>query len=156
MNTYTHDLHVDMIVPKLKATNQKEIFTALSKQAEKHLNISAKALGQLLLKKEEKIGSGIGDGVAIPHIQVRGPQKPFTTLITLDKPVEFQAKDNEPVDIICMILSPEADGPLHLRRLSRISRLLKNKTLDSKLREARDTHSIRTLLMDPEGWLMAA
>ncbi|MEZ5813920.1 MAG: PTS sugar transporter subunit IIA [Alphaproteobacteria bacterium] len=156
MNNYDQDLHFDVILPRLRLTTRKQILATLAAQAGKYLNISKDRAVQLLLNKENKSSSGMEGGVAIPHLQVRGPQKHFTILATLEHAVDFEAADNQPADLVCLVLSPESDGPLHLRRLSRISRLLMNETLHKKLCEARDEQSIRALLIDPEGWLMAA
>jgi len=156
MNDYSSDLHFDAILPRLKVVSYKQILMAFAKEASKHLNVSDERVFELLMKKEGQTGSGVGNGVSIPHLQVHGPQKHFTIMATLEHAVDFKAADNEPVDLVCLVLSPESDGPLHLRRLSRVSRLLMNETLHKKLCEAHDEHSIRALLMDPEGWLMAA
>jgi len=156
MNDYNRDLHFDLVLPHLKVVSYKQILMEFSTIAEKHLGISGEKLFQLLLSQEEKSSSGIGENVAIPHLQVRGPQKPFTIMATLDRPVNCNAIDNQPVDLVCLVLSPESEGPFHLRRLSRISRLLKNEKLHKKLQEANDKQAIQTLLIDPEGWLLAA
>lgn len=156
MNAYSQDLHFDVVLPRLKLVSYKQVLMAFAKQAEKQLGVSATRLFDLLMEKETEASSGIGDGVAIPQLQVRGPQQSFTVLATLERPLDFNAVDNQPVDVVCLVLSPENDGPCHLRRLSRISRLLKNETLHSKLRDAGDEQAMRALLIDPEGWLMAA
>ncbi len=156
MNDYSSDLHFNIVLPRLKIIAQKQIFMAFAKEACKHLNVSEENVFELLIDQEAQSSSGVGYGVAIPHLQVRGPQKPFTILATLEQAIDFNAADSQPADLVCLVLSPESDGPLHLRRLSRISRLLMNETLHRKLCEARDEQSIRALLVDPEGWLMAA
>ncbi len=156
MNDYSSDLHFDAILPRLKIVSNKQALMTFAQQVSKHLDVSEQRVFELLMKKENQTSSGVGNGIAIPHLQVRGAQRPFTVLATLENPVDFKAVDEQPVDLVCLVLSPESDGPLHLRRLSRISRLLMNETLHKKLCEARDEQSIQTLLMDPEGWLMAA
>jgi len=156
MNDYARDLHFDVILPRLKIVNYKQVLLACAKEAEKHLGISSQTLFELLIEKEKQAGSGIGNNVAIPHIQVRGPQRVFTLLATLEQPIDFNSIDNEPVDIIGFVLSPESDGPYHLRRLSRVSRLLKCPELRQKLHEAPDEMTMHALLMDPDGWLLAA
>ena len=156
MNNYAHDLEFEIIIPGLKGTSYLQILKALSQEAADVLNVSAKALYDLLLEKEASSSSGIGGGVAIPHIQVQGPTKGMAILATLNTQVDFNAIDEEPVDLVCLVISPERDGPIHLRRLARVSRLLKCDDLRKKLVEARDVESIRALLIDPEGWLMAA
>lgn len=156
MNAYSRDLYFDVVLPRLKVVSYKQVLMEFSKHAEKHLGISAPRLFELLLEKENEASSGIGGGIAIPALQVRGPQQHFTMLITLERPVECDAVDNQPVDVACLVLSPENEGPYHLRRLSRVSRLLKNDTLHKKLHEAHDAEALRALLIDPEGWLLAA
>lgn len=156
MNAYSRDLQFDVVLPRLKVVSYKQVLLEFSRRAEKHLGISARALFDLLQEKENEATSGVGEGVAIPTLQVRGPQQAFTMLVTLERPVECNAVDNQPVDVVCLVLSPENEGPFHLRRLSRVSRLLKNETLHSKLRDAHDVEAMRALLIDPEGWLLAA
>lgn len=156
MSNYGHDLEFEVILPGLKGTTYSQILKALSAEAAKILNVSAPALYDLLMDKEKHAGSGIGGGVAIPHIQVRGPKKGMAILATLNSQIDFNAIDEEPVDLVCLVISPERDGPIHLRRLARVSRLLKCENLRRKLVEADDVETIRSLLIDPEGWLMAA
>ena len=156
MNDYGQDLDFEIIIPKLKGTTSIQIFKSLSEQAAAHLGVSASALFDLMIKKEEEASSGIGGGVAIPHVQASGPKKSLTILATLNTPVDFNAADGEAADLIGLVISPERDGPIHLRRLARISRLLRCDDLHKKLVEADDVATIRSLLIDPEGWLMAA
>ena len=156
MNDYNRDLNFDVVLENMKSPNAQHVLKTFADIAEKHLNISAASLYQILLEKEQKNSSGIGEGLAIQSVRVRGPRKPFKILATLDQPLNFNAVDGQYVDLVCMVLSPEADGPYHLRRLSRVSRLLKNKDLHLKLSEADDEQSIRALLAHPEGWLLAA
>lgn len=156
MNNYSHDLAFEIIIPGLKGTSYLQVLKVLSQEAADVLNVSSKALYELLIKKEAASSSGIGGGVAIPHIQVQGPSKGMAILATLNTQVDFNAIDEEPVDLVCLVISPERDGPIHLRRLARVSRLLKCEDLHRKLVEAKDAESIRALLIDPEGWLMAA
>ena len=156
MNTYNDDLHFDLILPKIQAANHIAALKTLSDHAAQALNVSAEKLFELIREKEEQSSSGLEGGIAIPHIQVRGPQSKFKILCSLQRPVDFNAIDGTRADIICLIISPQKDGALHLRSLSRISRLLNNETLCKKLRDAKDEEAIQTLLIDPEGWLMAA
>ena len=156
MNDYGRDLHFDVVLPRLKAMSFKQVLRQFAHHASEHLNVSEERLYNMLVEKEEKASSGIGDNIAIAHLKAVGPQKPFNMLATLQRPVECNAIDDEPVDVVCLVLSPETDGPYHLRRLARVSRLLTNDQLHKRLHDARDEQEIRSLLIDPEGWLMAA
>ena len=156
MNSYNDDLHFDMVLPNIQASSRKDTLKILSDEAAKALNVSAEKLFELICEKEDQSSSGLEGGIAIAHLQVRGPQNKFKILARLQTPVNFNAIDGNDADLVCLILSPQNDGALHLRRLSRVSRLLNNETLCAKLRDAKDEEEMQALLIDPEGWLMAA
>lgn len=156
MSTYEKDVQFDFIVPGEKVISHKQALLSLAQNASDFLNISEKTLHKRITDKEELSSSTIGNGIAIPHFKMRRIQAPFTMLMTLDREINHESPDGQPIDIYCLLISPMNDGPIHLRRLSRLSRLLKNETLHRRIRETQDREVIRSLLMDPEGWLMAA
>ena len=156
MSTYIKDIQFDLIVPGAKAVSHKQALLTLAQSAADYLSISEKTLFDRIAGKEELGNSAIGNGVAIPHFKMRRIHTPFTMLMTLDNDIKHETPDGQPLDLYCLLISPLNDGPIHLRRLSRLSRLLKNETLRKRIRETKDRDIIQTLLMDPEGWLMAA
>lgn len=153
---YKQDVEIDSILPVIKATTPKQVLQELSEAAALKSGTNAQQIFEILAHKEERESSGVGQGIAIPHAKIRHLPHPVTVLARLATPVSFDSVDEHPVDIACLILSPEREGPLHLRRLSRLSRLLKNKELHSKIVETNDGQTIRSLLMDPDGWTLAA
>jgi len=156
MLSYAKDTQFDLIVPGVKVTSHKQALSALAKNASDFLSISEKTLINRISEKESISNSTIGDGIAIPHFKMRRIHSPFTMLMTTDNAINHETPDGAPVDLYCLLISPLSDGPIHLRRLSRLSRLLKNETLHKRINETQDSDVIRSLLMDPEGWLMAA
>ena len=76
--------------------------------------------------------------------------------VRLQRPIDFNAVDDAPVDLIIMLLSPGGDGPHHLRRLSRISRLMREANLLEDIRSASDADTIRSLLEHGNQRLIAA
>lgn len=156
MPDYNRDLRFDLIVPQTKAIGPKQAYLVLAKEIAKVTKINESELFDRLTENENLATATIGDGIAMPHMKVRGLEAPFVALMTLDKKLDFKAIDEIPIDMICLVMSPEREGPLHLRRLSRISRLLKNNDLHKKLCEAQDEDVMRAILMNPEGWLLAA
>ena len=156
MTTYTKDIQFNLVVSNIKANTHNQALATLAKNAADYLNISEKTLLQRINDKEDLSISTIGDGVAIPHLKMRRIDKPFTMLMTLDGGVHCDTPDGQPVKIYGLLISPSDDGPIHLRRLSRVSRLLQNKTLHKRIEETQDRDVIQSLLMNPEGWLMAA
>ena len=151
-----YNIHVNLALPKIKASNQNQVFEILAKETSAKIFHPKQSLLNLLIEQENISSSGIGDGVAIPHIKLNSIPSRFVMVATLETPVEFKSVDDRPVDILCLLASPERDGNIHLRGLSRISRIFKNRELCQKLRETDDPETMRTLINNPEGWLIAA
>lgn len=92
----------------------------------------------------EKLGSSaIGGGVLIPHLKSTPLEKPLTLLATLNTGVDVASDDEKPSDICAVLLSPEGDGPLHLQRLARITRLLRDENICAQIREAKTEDDLR-------------
>ncbi len=151
-----NDVQIDLAIPALDATNKKQLFEQLSNKAAPICGLDAHDLYNCFINKEIQAGSGVGNGVAIPHMKLKRLQKPCTIIAYLKNPLNFDAYDDLPVTLVCAVLSPENQGQLHLQRLSRISRLLRHKTLRTRLHEANDIHEINTMIMASNSWKIAA
>ena len=103
-----------------------------------------------LVKREELGSTGMGGGVAIPHARFHQVTKPFGMLIRLRKPLDFDAVDGEPVDLVFLLLLPEAAAAGdQLGALALIARKLRNPKIVATLRQARDgTEAYRVLTAD--------
>lgn len=156
MSDMLKDLQVDLVLPGLKASSYKTVLQAIIREIAGRSGVPSVKLYDRLLDKEKEASSAIGGGVAVPNLQLPGLKHPYAVLATLRSQADFNAPDNKPVDLVYLLLSPQSDGPLHLRRLARVSRLLKSHTLREKILEAPDDQTIRALLMAPEGWTLAA
>jgi PTS system nitrogen regulatory IIA component len=88
--------------------------------------------------------------VAIFHLSSNKIAKPFTAFARLTHLVDFNSIDSQPVDMVFLLMSPAYDGPLHLRRLSRITRRFKNEKFRESLRGASDSELLYALWNDPE------
>jgi PTS system nitrogen regulatory IIA component len=98
----------------------------------------------------ERLGStGVGRGVAIPHGKLAKLDRLVGLFARLDKPIDFEALDGEPVDLIFLLLAPEGAGADHLKALARIARLLRDEKIAEQLRAARDESALRALLTSP-------
>ncbi len=149
-------LLIDLILPDLKAAQISQIYRSLSSKVDTMTGFPARMLYSQLTTREQQASSGVGEGVAIPHLRLPKLQKPFISFIRLARPVDFNAVDDAPVDLIMLLLSPGGDGPHHLRRLSRISRLMREAGLLEDLRTAVDADNIRRLLEQGSQRLLAA
>lgn len=156
MQSYVKDIQFDLIVPDVKVISHKHALLTMAQKSAEFLNIREKIMLDRISGREELGNSAIGDGVALPHFKMRRIQSPFTMLMTTNNEVKHETPDGVAIDLYCLLISPLNDGPIHLRRLSRLSRLLKNETLRRRIRETQDRDIIQSLLMDPQGWLMAA
>jgi PTS system nitrogen regulatory IIA component len=146
----------DLIFPALDAASRRQVFQTLAEEVALHTTLPAGLVLEQLLLKEQKSGSGIGGGVAIPHLKMPGIDEPFTLLARLCNRIDFSAIDEQGVDLVFLLISPEDDGPLHLRRLARVSRTLRNEALCSQLRKAPDAMAMRAVFMTPARMMNAA
>ncbi len=149
-------LWIDLILPDLKASKVSQIYQHLSTRISDLTGFPARTLLTQLNSREEQASSGIGEGVAIPHLRLPTLKKPFIAFVRLQRPIDFKAVDDMPVDLMMMLLSPGGDGPHHLRRLSRISRLMRSPELLDDLRAAIDAESMRNMLAHGNQRLLAA
>jgi PTS system nitrogen regulatory IIA component len=102
-----------------------------------------------LLKREHLGSTGMGGGVAIPHARFHRVKKPFALLVRLKKPIDFEAVDDRPVDVIVLLLLPDEPGGERLGALACIARKLRDPAVMVALRRARDGAEIyRTLTSD--------
>jgi PTS system nitrogen regulatory IIA component len=126
--------------------NKKQLFTKISDVCEKNINTSKSKFLSELLDKEVNENSGIGEGVAIPNIQIDTIKNMFGVFIKLNKPINFNSIDNQPVDIIFTLISPQNYHPTHLNILAFLSRLFTNKKNVKNLRASIDKETIYAIL----------
>jgi nitrogen PTS system EIIA component len=121
---------------KVRASDKRRLLQELAKRAAAVLNLPAEPIFAKLLKREELGSTGTGSGVAIPHARMLEINKPFGMLVRLKRPVDFQAIDNEPVDIVFLLLLPAAQAGDQLTSLAVVARKLRDKQCVSRLRDA--------------------
>ena len=124
-----------------KASSKKNIFDELAKMAEKDININSRILLEALTKREKLGSTAVGNGIAIPHANCPNIDKPKVFVAVLSNSIDFDANDDQLVDIIFLLLAPDNNGAEHLQALALVSRLLRNKELTTKLRGCKNTES---------------
>lgn len=127
-------LHIDSFIYNLKAETPQQVLQTIAWQVGRQTNIDMTWLADQLLLSEARDSSAIDGGVAIPHLKSTPLKTPHILVAKLATPVDFGAVDGESVDLVCVVLSPQMDGVLHLRRLSRITRLFRESFVLEKLR----------------------
>ena len=111
-----------------------------------------KALEQIAnLIAREKLGStGFGNGIAIPHCRLKGCETPVSALLHLDHPIDFDAIDGAPVDLLFVLLVPEAATDAHLELLRQIASMLDRKDVRDKLRSASSNEALYQVVLDEQ------
>jgi PTS system nitrogen regulatory IIA component len=143
----------DLITPKsviaqLRVTSKKQALQELAKRAAALTGIGDRAIYDVLLERERLGSTGIGSGIAIPHGKLKGLTRLYGVFARLERPIPFEAIDEQPVDLIFMLLAPEEAGADHLKALARISRLLRDRTMCEKLRGTDNADALYALLSD--------
>jgi nitrogen PTS system EIIA component len=142
-------LSPDAVLAHLKAANKKQVLQEMAHKAAQLTHLAERRILEILMEREKLGSTGMGQGIAIPHGRVAGVQKMTGLFAQLDHPVDFDAMDDQPVDLVFMLLAPEDAGADHLKALARVSRLLRNQAVCEKLRAAPQTATLYALLTEP-------
>jgi PTS system nitrogen regulatory IIA component len=136
-------LHPDCTLCAVQGSSKKRILELISQIANQYLMDIDQATILASLTNREKMGStGIGNGIALPHGRLRDLEKVMAIVVTSEKPIEYEAIDNAPVDIFFAILVPEDKASEHLGTLSAIATKLTNKDTLNKLRNANSDQAL--------------
>lgn len=134
------------IIPALRVNNKKQAITELAAKAASLTGQGEREILEILLQREKLGSTGVGNGVAIPHGKLPKLGKLFGLFARLDRPVDFEALDNQAVDLIFLLLAPEGAGADHLKALARVARLLRDPDVVDKLRNSRDAEALYSVL----------
>jgi PTS system nitrogen regulatory IIA component len=139
----------EAIYPSLKAKTKKQALQELAQRAAALTGVDAREIFDTLLQREHLGSTGIGRGIAIPHGRVAALRNIVSVFARLEEPIDFDALDSEPVDLIFLLLAPEHAGADHLKALARISRLLREPSSIEKLRASKDRAALYSVLTEP-------
>ena len=134
------------VIPNLRVTSKKQALQELSRYAAEITNQHERTIFEVLLERERLGTTGVGAGVAIPHGKLPALDRLYGLFARLDAPIDFEAIDEQPVDLIFLLLAPEAAGADHLKALARVSRLLRDKETCDKLRGSDTAEALYVLL----------
>lgn len=139
----------DGIIPALQAQDKKQALQALAERAGAATGLDVHDIFSALLQRERLSSTSLGRGIAIPHIKISGLKGITCLFARLEKPVNFDSHDGEPVDLLFFLLAPDHAGGDHLKALARISRLIRDPAALEHLRAASDVDSLRRVLTAP-------
>jgi len=104
---------------------------------------------EALMERESLGPTGVGGGIALPHARLEQLDKVVGAFVLLENPVEFDAIDKQPVDIVFGLFAPKSAGVEHLKALALVSRTLREQSIVSKLRSNPDPTTLHTILTEP-------
>lgn len=137
------------IVPALKAQDKKQLLQALAAEAARATGQPEHDIFNALLQRERLGSTGLGSGIAIPHVKLAGLSSIVCLFARLSTPLSYESHDEQPVDLVFFLLAPEDAGGDHLKALARISRLVRDPATVELLRTANDEATLRRVLTSP-------
>jgi PTS system nitrogen regulatory IIA component len=138
----------DAVLPSLKANSKKQALQALAEKAAEITGVDEREVFETLVQREKLGSTGVGGGIAIPHGKLARLDRIFGLFARLPKPIDFEALDDQPVDLVFLLLAPEAAGADHLKALARIARLFREPGVAGKLRASTDRSALYTVLTE--------
>ncbi len=137
------------IIPALKVNSKKQALAEIAARAAALSGQSEREILDILVQREKLGSTGVGHGVAIPHGKLPKLDRLFGLFARLDRPIDFESLDGEPVDLIFLILAPEGAGADHLKALARVARVLRDPDVARKLRESRGAEALYAVITMP-------
>ncbi len=138
------------ILPALRAGSKKQALQDMARRAAELTGQHERAVFDVLLERERLGTTGVGHGIAIPHGKLASLDRVHGVFARLERPIDFDSIDEQPVDLIFLLLAPEHAGADHLKALARVSRLLRDASMCEKLRGSDNADAIYALLTQSE------
>ncbi|MCA0400101.1 MAG: PTS IIA-like nitrogen regulatory protein PtsN [Proteobacteria bacterium] len=136
----------EAVVAGIKGNGKKQVLQELAAEAARVSGLSERAVFETLLQRERLGTTAIGQGIAIPHGRIAGLDKLVGLFARLARPIDFEALDGEPVDLVFVLLAPEDAGADHLQALAKIARLFRTPNMAQKLRQTEDPAALYAIL----------
>lgn len=149
-------LSQDSIIACAKVASKRQLLEMLADRASELVGLDTQLIFDTLQSREQLGSTGLGNGIAIPHGKIKGLTGVTAIFARLSQPVDFDSVDDQPVDLVVMLLAPEGSGADHLKALSRVARLLRSDGVVDKLRGTKDASRIRDILTTPVEAIHAA
>lgn len=142
-------LVAELVFADFKASSKKQALQKLSRRWADVHGFDDRVAMEKLLERERLGSTGVGKGVAIPHARIEGLTKITGVFARLTTPINFDAVDNVPVDLVFMLFAPLDAGADHLKALARVSRLLRDSAACDKFRQTTDANALYAMVVQP-------
>lgn len=130
-------------------TNKRDVLVTLSEKAAALSGQPASEIFEALNDREQLGSTGLGNGIAVPHGKFAALKGVMAVFLKLDRPVDFDSVDDQPVDVVMMLLAPMGAGADHLKALARVARILRTDSVLDALRRTDDPARLYGLLTHP-------
>jgi PTS system nitrogen regulatory IIA component len=136
------------VIPNLRAANKKQALQEIARRAADITGEAERAIFDVLIERERLGTTGVGAGIAIPHGKLTSLKRLYGVFARLETAIDFESIDEQPVDLIFLLLAPGGAGADHLKALARVSRLLRDRTVCDKLRGSDKAEALYALLTE--------
>jgi PTS system nitrogen regulatory IIA component len=137
----------EAILPSLRVNGKKQALQELSEKAAEVYGLPAREIFDAWMQREKLNSTGLGDGIAIPHGKLVNATRIFGIFARLERPIDFESLDGQPVDLLFALIAPESAGADHLKALAIIARLLRNPATVAKIRATREAPALYSMLI---------
>ncbi|HSZ73932.1 MAG TPA: PTS IIA-like nitrogen regulatory protein PtsN [Rhizomicrobium sp.] len=137
------------VIAAMKTHGKKQLLQELATRAAPLAKVPDRRIFEILNEREKLGTTGVGQGIAIPHGRLSGLDRIIGVFARLETSIDYDAVDNQPVDLVFLLLAPEDAGADHLKALARVSRLLRNQAICEKLRAAKKPEALYAILTQP-------
>lgn len=137
------------VIACAKVASKRQLLQQLADKAAGVVGVDAHAIFETLVAREKLGSTGLGNGIAIPHGKLEGISGVTAVFARLEQPIDFDAVDDQPVDLVIMLLAPAGSGADHLKALARVARLMRTESVTEQLRNTRDMVKIHEILIAP-------
>jgi PTS system nitrogen regulatory IIA component len=137
------------VLPALRVNTKKQALQEIAARAAELTRLSEREILEIITQREKLGSTGIGNGIAIPHGKLAKLDRLFGLFARLDRAIDFESLDGQPVDLVFLLLAPEAAGADHLKALARVARLLRDPETAKMLRDSHDAEAIYAVLTMP-------
>jgi PTS system nitrogen regulatory IIA component len=135
------------VVLGLRVADKEQLLGELARRAAAAVSLGPTTILRALQAREELGSTGLGKGFALPHARLEGLSTFYALCARLQRPIEYEAIDGKPVDLVILLLTPEAASAQHLATLAALSRPLRDEAFVQQLRRARDPVALHRLLV---------
>jgi nitrogen PTS system EIIA component len=137
------------VIACAKVASKRQLLQQLAEKAAPVVSIDSHIIFETLVAREQLGSTGLGNGIAIPHGKLEGIAGVTAVFARLEQPIEFDAVDDQPVDLVIMLLAPAGSGADHLKALARVARLMRTESVTEQLRATRDAAKLYEILTAP-------